>query len=282
MAHSLLIYSIVVLTTRSGTKSSMQIAPKIASRASDIESKGTSKELTDAALDRLVSRLRVVRDVASLELAIGVGRLVVEELYGGDIEQLREHGPHRASYRQLAASADLPMSASTLWRYVSIFELCDRLGGSERWIHLGATHLRTVFGLSADHQTTLLDRADAKQWTVRRLQQEVKLLRAPIRGKPGRPPLPRFVRSIHALRRYTENDYELLGDLDAAQDLALQDLEDLHETIRSLGRSCAKLDASLSHSIRERRPFQRRPTPNRDHRTGAASKNSSLGEVRHA
>ena len=67
------------------------------------------------------------------------------------------------------------MSASTLYRSVDIYVLCQELGVST-WNHLGVTHLRAVLGPSLDQQRTLLTLAEAKALTTEEFERRVARL----------------------------------------------------------------------------------------------------------
>ena len=83
------------------------------------------------------------------------------------------------------------------------------------WKHLGVSHVRAVLGLPIKEQERFLETAEEGAWTVGRIEQEVASSRKELETgvRRGRRPLPAFVKSIHSMRRFAEDD-GLLGDLD--------------------------------------------------------------------
>jgi hypothetical protein len=195
----------------------------------------------------------------TLEQAVGIGRLVIERLYDGDLAAWRGRGPKQHSLRTLARSADISLSSSALYRSIALFELSERLGGVERWAAagLGISHLRLVLGLAHDDQRRMLDLAASNAWTVAELEREVVAARQrnprPER-RGGRPRLPRFVKSIHRLRKAAEESDEMFGDLDAAADMAPAQLRELRQALATIRARCDELDRQLGHVDAQHNP----------------------------
>ena len=108
---------------------------------------------------------------------------------------------------------------SVLYRSVALYELADRPGVST-WKHLGVSHVRAVLGLPTKEQERILSAAEEKAWTVDRIGQEVPKSRKELEtgAKRGRPDLPAFVKSIHYMKRFVEEE-ELLGGLEEVRNL---------------------------------------------------------------
>jgi hypothetical protein len=125
-------------------------------------------------LDALVVQLNELQRTATLEHSLRVGRLIVSEVYGGELRHWRADGEH-VSFRQLAArtQVDLKMSATSLFRAVALYDLCSRLP-MELWRDFGAGHLRAVLGLSENQQVRLLSAAKVNDWTARELYQRAR------------------------------------------------------------------------------------------------------------
>ena len=124
-------------------------------------------------IDGLVKRLRDIHRSSKLMLAIDVGCLVVHQLYNGDVQTLRKTGRTHDGYRKLADHPHLPMSKSTLWRYVRVYELTSRMP----WIvpsKLTVAHLTVVLGLEPDEQERLLRVAADESWSSARLSTETR------------------------------------------------------------------------------------------------------------
>ena len=166
---------------------------------------------------------RLQRD-ATIGLAIHVGELIISKLYGGDFSTWRSHGSKDVSFRKLTELLQDDLSASVLYRSVAIYELADRMGVST-WKHLGVSHVRAVLGLPIKEQERILETAEEEAWTVERIEQEVASSRKELETgvRRGRRPLPAFVKSIHSMRRFAEED-GLLGDLDEVRNLEAGEL----------------------------------------------------------
>ncbi len=99
-----------------------------------------------------------------LMLAIDVACLVVQQLCIGDVKTMRKRGRTHDGYRKLADHPDLPMSKSTLWRYVRVYELTSRMP----WVvasKLTVAHLTVVLGLDAEEQERVLRAAEEQGWS---------------------------------------------------------------------------------------------------------------------
>src|SRR6185437_7260192 len=113
---------------------------------------------------------------STLDFALSVGRLIVAELYVGDLEHLRSRNPRKdSSLRKLAKHPDLPMSPAGLCRSVAMFELHERLGGAS-WKHVSTSHMRLVLPLAPADQEHLIRMAEKNRWTTRRLADDVASL----------------------------------------------------------------------------------------------------------
>lgn len=218
-----------------------------------------SVELVDRAeldeeqrLTALAAELRSLARDASVDLAIRIGRLVIERLYAGDLTTWRSRGAKAHSLRALARRADLPISTSALYRSIALYELASRMGGVTAWSELGVSHLRLVLGLPSDEQRRLLDQACAANWTVAELERETSLARTRCaeqgssRKRGGRPRLPRFVKSLHRLRKYTDAPDELFGDLDAVATMPPDELAELRATLEVVRSRFEQLERALA------------------------------------
>jgi hypothetical protein len=203
-------------------------------------------------LAALAAEMRSLTRDASVDLAIRLGRLVIDRLYGGDLSTWRSRGAKAHSLRALARRPDLPISTSALYRSIALFELASRLGGVASWSELGVSHLRLVLGLPSDEQRRLLDQACACNWTVAELERETSAARSAAldqgrgRRRGGRPRLPRFVKSLHRLRKCTESSDELFGDLEAVATMAPDELAELRATLELVRTRFEQLERALA------------------------------------
>lgn len=183
-------------------------------------------------LDALAAGIRAVSEQAALEVAVSVGRLIVEGFYGGDLVALRSRDPGKdTSLRRLAEHRDVPYGASSLSRFVGVFELTERLGGVATWQHLTASHWRALLGLPDTTQKKLAREAQEGRWPVARLEAEVAALRS-TRIPRGRPPLHPLVKGVRAIHRTLITRSEFLeGDVSALDPGAAAELLDDLSTI---------------------------------------------------
>jgi hypothetical protein len=165
-------------------------------------SSSTAKPRAVNHVDSVVWQLRDMSRSASLAFSLEVGRVIIAQCYRGDLSRWRSRGTKNASFRKIAEHPDLPMSPSVLYRCVAIYELCSRVGGAEKWQHVGISHARLVLGLPEEHQVRFLTAAEQGRWTVQQLQRETELARPDTRTtKGGRPPLPQCVRATRSVLR---------------------------------------------------------------------------------
>jgi hypothetical protein len=187
-------------------------------------------------VDTWAAGLRDICRGATFDLAFRLGEFVIKNLFGGDPCLWDREGARRASYRALAARADLPLSASALCRAVGVYVLVSQLGGRERWQHLTASHFQEVLPIAPEKRTALLLDAEKGRWSVTRLRAEAH------RSKRSLPPrgVARSLRSVvlslakhhDALSRIEPETLQLdsrtsLRDAIQAIHLALAELENL-------------------------------------------------------
>ena len=130
-------------------------------------------EVADPNVERVVRQLNAICKAATLDFALAVGKVVVEQFYSGDLELWRSRSPKKhVSLRKLSRHPLLPMSAGALYRSVSMYELCKRLNITS-WKSISTSHMRLVLPLAADEQERLLREAEDNAWSVRRLDKEV-------------------------------------------------------------------------------------------------------------
>jgi len=198
--------------------------------------------LSDEVLDEVAEKIRNLQRMATLDLAMSIGKIIVGEVYGGDLAAWRSRGAKDASFRKLAARDDLGLSRSSLQRSVAIYEMSERLGVST-WRHLGVSHLRTVLGLPEEQQRGLLTEAEDAGWTVEKMLSEAAKLKKP--DGRGRPTLPAFVKAIGKLDRIADDRDSLFGDLDKLDDLSLEEAEKLYQKVVGVKLACEDLQQRL-------------------------------------
>lgn len=198
----------------------------------------------DTVIEAVVQTLRAMQEGATLQFALAVGQLVTERFFDGDIQKLRSHGPKDVSLRRLAEHPDLPFSASTLTRAVGVYELVDRLSGVDAIKRISYSHLRAVLGVPAAQQQRLLEKAANDAWPVARLETEAQKHRRDGRGG-GRPPVPTFLKALHAWRRVAGDDGAFDVDPAVVEKLNPDEVTAAREVVAEMQRQLAMLAERL-------------------------------------
>lgn len=207
-------------------------------------------------VQRAVQELQGLARGASLSFALGVGRVVIETLYDGDLSAWRGRGRKDHALRVLAARRDLPVSASALYRALAVYELSRCLGDrATSSSHLGLSHLRAVLGLSPDTQQRLLKLADDERWTVARLEREASCVRPGARPHGGRRPVPAYIKSIRRIFQLTSPD--ALQGLEDWTKLETAELEQLTSQLAQARDRLERLEQILPRSADLRRSARR-------------------------
>ncbi|HEY3252715.1 MAG TPA: hypothetical protein VGJ91_02165 [Polyangiaceae bacterium] len=196
-----------------------------------------------ADLEGLTQRINEICRSVTLDLAFKVGELVVKELFSRRTELWERDGRRAPSYRALAARGDLMLSASALCRAVGVYVLVERLGGRERWTHLGASHFQEVLSLGAESRKALLQEAEEKQWPVARLRAEAQRRRR-ARSSPS------VALELKPLRRISSNLAVRMGRL-AQTDLSeLPDdqVQAVREIVKGMRDTLTQVEAMLDSS----------------------------------
>lgn len=203
----------------------------------------TEREVSSEEIDIVVAQLKRITRCAHLEFALRVGAVIVHHFYGGDAAAWRSRGPKNASFRRLAERPDLPLSPGALYRCVALFELCERLKAPSRWEHLGASHLRTVLGLTPKDQERILVAANANRWTVKALQEVILREKAVRVTQGGRRADSQILKTLRMARKCLGDHRSIVDELNA---LSEQDIEQGMQLLDET-RSCLE---ELSQSLR--------------------------------
>lgn len=197
-------------------------------------------------IERATARIRDLLGGAHLQAALTIGRIVVEEIYDGDITSWRERGPKDTSLRQLAADPRLTISASALFRALGIYELKLRFAEHPMWNILTTCHLRAVLGLPASEQVRLLDLATEGSWTAQALESAAALSRENHKtSRGGRPRKLQLVRAIESAERALVDDQAEIVSVAAVVELPAAQRGDLLRRLLLLRERCDALAAAL-------------------------------------
>lgn len=196
-----------------------------------------AKDLSRSELNLLARQVQAAVTRAGLELALEVGRLLVEAFYGGSVEAARSRHPtKRTSLRRLAEHPDIQASASTLSIYLGVYVQYEQLDpDSARKLPVTA-HRALLKVRDLDLKRALARQAATNLWTTRVLKEEILGLNLP-RGPGGRPKRPHAAISIeHVAKQVEKAATASLPEL-------LQSQEDVSSLLVSLDRSIARLAA---------------------------------------
>jgi CheY-like chemotaxis protein len=181
---------------------------------------------------------------ATFEFALSIGKVVIDNVYAGDLRAWRDRGPKDASFRKLAKHPDLPMSPSALYRSVAIYELSARLGISPRG-QLSSSHLRVVLPFSHAEQERLVRRAEVERWSVARLSEETALL-AQGRGRGGRGKKPPLLTTLRTLGKCLDGTRgSLLRANASAVELSPEQAREAAALVDRVRCACGTLEAKL-------------------------------------
>ncbi len=199
-------------------------------------------------LEGLVVELRRLYVGAGVELAVNMGRLIVERLFGGNVELWKSRGRKDVSFRKLEKHPDLPFRASTLSRAVAIYMLSKRRGDLLAFRHVRPSHLHEIARLNEADQDRLLGRAEAERWSTRKLREEVAGISRPRhRSKPAPP---RLTSWMHAVRCELDSR-TTTAELDAVSGFDLDEARALLDATRGILRSAELLARRLGDRIRQ-------------------------------
>jgi hypothetical protein len=209
----------------------------------------TDEPSSDDVIEAVVHGLNRLCRQATFEFTLAVGQMVIDNVYGGDLNLWRSRDPTKIiSLRKLARHPRLPMSPTALYRSIAIYELCERFD-VKCWHHVSTSHLRLVLPLANEEQVRLLRMTEANMWPVRRLDQEIKALleHKASRGGPRRrsrlsQAMARVGKSIDTLERYLDPSPH---DPEPSPD----SLRDAIACLRRAVEVCATLERRLSDRV---------------------------------
>ena len=187
----------------------------------------------EADLDEVVSAIRRLAAISSLQLSVSIGELVVQRFFGGDLATLRSRGPKDESLRRLAEHPNLPFGPSTLSRHVAVYEVIERIGGLQAVKSLTHSHVRHVLGAPANLQAKLLAEAERRGWTADQLRDHAQSSR-PAAGRGGRRPTTVFEKGLSAWRRAIGGDGDLRSTFEAVEALDATKLESARVAVEAL------------------------------------------------
>ena len=209
---------------------------------------------SDSRIERTTLRIRDLVGGTHLQVALAIGRIVIEEVFDGDLTRWRQRGPKDPSLRQLAADPRLTISASALYRSIGIYELKVRFADHPMWGRLTACHLRAVLGLPESEQSRLLDQATSEAWTSQALEYAAAACRDNHKtSKGGRPRKLLLIRAIESAERALVDEDAEVASPDALVELSSEQRGDLLRRLDLLRERCSTLASALNVDLREAR-----------------------------
>jgi hypothetical protein len=184
-------------------------------------------------VDSIVRELREIYCVSGLRLALTIGKVVLDRIYGGDPKLWHSRGKKDQSFRKLAEHPALPFAPSTLSRAVGIYEISLRRSDLLDLPNVTSSHVRQVLGLPSAEQDRLIQQASRDEWSVLRLREEIRRLRGAEPGVPESRRAPRFARFLRTLGRGIEQAV-LLEEVDRIEGLPNDETEELLRTAQAL------------------------------------------------
>jgi CheY-like chemotaxis protein len=200
--------------------------------------KSCEKQLSD--LDRAVFKINSFAKRATFGFMLGVGKIVIDTFYGGDLALLRVRGRKDVSLRKLAHHPDLCMRPDELYRIVACYELINRLG-LEGLRHLSTSHLQSCLPLSSQIQEHLLRTAERERWSVQHLRQEIRLLgdeSSVSRGGRKRGSL--FERTLRAMRAAIDSAASAIAE-PLILTMSTKDQQEAAQVISQLRTACDRI-----------------------------------------
>ncbi len=211
----------------------------------------------DHIIEQVVASINEATRLSGLSLVESLGQVIFEQVYQGDVNKWRSHGPKESSFRKLAGHSDLQISAPVLSRSVAIYDMCQRLGvGVSSWKHLRVSHLRAAIGLPENEQRRLLKMAEDRGWTAEKLEEHCgKARQKAIENKGGkrrgRPPLPTYVKTLTKLSAIMADGsaFEGLETISELDDVKAQELlRQAREAAATANAWLAQLEAVVGGS----------------------------------
>lgn len=159
-------------------------------------------------LDSLVAQLNAVQKGALLQTAFSIGKLVLDQVFGGDISRFRQRSEGDTTWRALAEHPGLEVKHSALWYSVALHENYSLLGENVASALSLGHHRLLAHVADAEARRGLAQRAVSQQLSVRALEQEVKATKSEGgENKRGRKPIPeplkRLGRAVSELKDLT-------------------------------------------------------------------------------
>jgi hypothetical protein len=212
------------------------------------------RALADNELDAVIDKLNEVYSQSRLSSLMAVGKIIVDNVYGGSVDALVDRGERDPNLRALLArKKELALGKSELSRSLGVYALDDKLrneaGISEGVAGLGklsASHFTAVLGLPFIDQRRLLERADKAGWTTRKMESEAAKKKAKLKAgeRRGRPRLPSFQKTVHRFGRMLA-DKSAFDGTDEIAGMNADEALKLYQTVTGMKLKLEELQRAL-------------------------------------
>lgn len=205
-------------------------------------------------LQAVVSQIKEIERGTGLSRTIAIGQLILNRFFAGSVQQWREKGKHKQhSIRRLAELPECPLGKSALSEAVGVYVVSLYLDGLQTAQHLKASHLAAASALPKDDCSRLLSAAERECWSVKRLRDEVALLRMQSRAKRATP-VAQSDQLTGVLRQLSVGIHTMLNVFEALERVkdspwqqrnGLGEFTHARELCSALGQELARVDAQL-------------------------------------
>jgi hypothetical protein len=142
-------------------------------------------------LDALVQKLNSVQNTGVLQTTFSVGKIVVDQVFDGDVNRFRLQAEGNTTWRALTEHPALSISHSALWYSVALHENFHVLGDDVAESLTASHHRRLAHIADIAARRQLAERVLAEKLTVKQLEAALKGDKsADGATKRGRPSIP--------------------------------------------------------------------------------------------
>ncbi len=154
---------------------------------------------------RAVADINRLHAQKSLELALQIGQIVVDYLFGGDLAAAESRARGHVSYRALAEHPEISVSHSHLQKCVRVLVLAHQLSPELSSDMSFSHHVALLPVRDARDREALAQQSVSKGWTAGELRTAAQRVhRKATRHRAGRPPLPDFMKQLRSVVRASE------------------------------------------------------------------------------
>lgn len=215
---------------------------------------GVPATVDEGLVREAIEEIRKRMVVGATATAHGVGEYLLDTFFGGKPEMYRSRAKDgNPSFDAVVNHPDLKhlgLKRSSLYNCIGTWIQFQELGMPELQ-SLPVTHQVALLSAPEGAKKKLAAKAARDGLSVKALKEEVEKARKkdPEKGKAGRPPLPAFVKSIHALSKFVKNPETVFGNLDEIDDLEEAEAQKLYQTVTGMKIQCERLQKELERKV---------------------------------